>query len=143
MVGVIRPPSESRAADVTMTSAFGAAELLVGALVALALAAGVRLVAAVFPDEAGALLRVGVFCPAVDVATAGWAADGVFFTTVARLRFVPERGRVDRVDVSSAIASLLWYPLAIVHPVDPTVAANPVNGSLTEGEMGVDCPRRR
>jgi hypothetical protein len=77
------------------------------------------------------------------VTTAGRAADGVFFAAVARPRFVPERGRVDPVDVSSAIASLLWYPLAIVHPVAPTVAANPVNGSLTEGEMDVDRPRRR
>jgi hypothetical protein len=131
-----------------MTSAFGDADRRVAACAAPAAGlrfapAAVRFAAVAFRPEAGAGPRVGALGPAVDVATAGWVADGVFFAAVARLRFVPERGRVDPVDVSSAIASLLWYPLAIVHPVAPTVATNPVNGSLTEGEMDVDRPRRR
>jgi hypothetical protein len=110
MVGVIRPTGESNVAGTTMTSVFGTAELLVGDLVAVALTDGVRFVAAVFRDEAGALLRVGVLGRADEAAAAGRVVDGAFFAPADRARFAPEPDPVEPVDVSSAIASLLWCP---------------------------------
>jgi hypothetical protein len=72
-------------------------------VVALVRPAGRRFVAAAFRFVDAALRRV-----VAGFATVGFAADGAFFAAVVRGGLVPEPDPVDPVDVSSAMACLLW-----------------------------------